>query len=71
MSRTRARDNIRLASGETLTLGEAIDRKLVVLKTIDNYPHKYPRYIAREVNADFFWDIGAKLYETRTKGATS
>jgi hypothetical protein len=63
--KTRAQDKIRLSSEQVLTLGEALDANLVKLKEIDNYPHKHPRYIARDTTGDLFWDVGQKLYESR------
>ena len=59
--RVRAKDRIKLASGEILTLAEALDDGRVALKQDGK------RYRAEEVGRDLYWDIGQKLFESRSK----
>ena len=61
--KTKAKDFI-LVEGRKMTLDEAIIGGWVKLREIDNYPHKHSRFIARA--SDCFWDIGEKLYASRT-----
>lgn len=69
MAKTRAKDRIRLANGDVMTLGEAIANGRVVLVALDSWtrntdvPRKVTRYYARE--GDELWDINQKLYESR------
>ena len=62
--KTKAKDNVRLADGRVLTLGEAFDLGLV--RPVMSTYYDPPRYFAREVNADVSWEIGRAFYESRT-----
>lgn len=61
----KVKDRIKLSDGQVMTLGEALDLGLLILKEVDNYPHKKPRHIAREKGGDLFWEVGETLYKSR------
>jgi hypothetical protein len=63
MAYTRAKDKIRLSSGRVLTLGEALDEKLLELVASTD-PDEY-RYVAREKSGDLFWPVGKTLFRSR------
>lgn len=63
--KVKASDRIQLSDGRVMTLGEALDAGLLYLKAVDNYPHKHPRYTAREQGGGVYWEIGQKLFESR------
>ncbi len=62
--RTRAKDRIKLSDGNVMTLGEALDDGRVILKQDSG-----KRYLAEEVGRGVYWDIGQKLFESRSKKA--
>jgi len=62
--KTKASERIRLSNGTILTLGEALDAGVLVLKEERYYDP--PRYFARERGGDLFWEVGKTLYLSRT-----
>lgn len=76
--KTRAKDKVRLSSGETMTLGEALDSGKLRLEECVRYSSKredsqgralkITYYIAREPGGNLFWDVGETLYRSRTGG---
>lgn len=72
MKHTKASDRIRLNDGEVVTLGEALDRKILVLRKTDNM---YSRrsglrtaYFAEYPDTGEGWEISKGLYLSRTSG---
>ena len=68
MAKVRAKDRIRLSTGEELLLGEAFDQGFVTVDTTKAYGRnatEVTRYIARETNGDLYWEIGRMLYDSR------
>lgn len=69
MAVTKAKDRIRLSDGSIMTLGEALDQRLLFLKTTEAYGRNSTvsiRYVARETSGDLFWEVGRSLFESRT-----
>jgi len=66
--KAKAADRIKLSDGTIMTLGEALDRGLMVTGTAIGNGRKYElslHYLAKEKNAPLFWEIGQKLFESR------
>lgn len=61
--KTRAKDRIRLPDGNQLTLGEALDRGLVVL--IESRYYDPPRYFATDLERSVSWEVNQTLYNSR------
>jgi len=69
MAKVRAKDFIRLSTGERLSLGDAIDQHKVYLEELPPNPgSSNPRHFAREYpNGSMLWDIGKMLFDSRVK----
>lgn len=76
MSRTKAADRIQLGN-RVLTLGEALDEGLLRLErrvrvsrsreTSSGKPLEYVVFVAVSDEEGLFWEVGQKLYESRTR----
>ena len=69
MAKVRAKDFIRLSTGERLSLGDAIDQHKVYLEKLPPNPGSHnPRHFAREYpDGAMLWDIGEMLFDSRVK----
>lgn len=72
MAKVRAKDMIRLSTGERLTLGDAIDQHKVYLEELPPSPgSSNPRHFAREYpNGEMLWDVGKMLFDSRAKSGS-
>jgi hypothetical protein len=75
MAKVRAKDTIRLTTGEVLTLAAALDTGKVYLDTYVTWtrdtdaPREVRQYVARDAasRGAESWDVGQKLYESRQR----
>jgi len=71
MAKTQAKDRIRLSNGDVKTLGEALDDGDLYIKRVDVPGRKTAIYRACEMTSDLCWDIGEKLFSSRTTRSTT
>lgn len=74
MKTTKATDRIRLIDGQVMTLGEALDRKILVLRKTDNmHSRRSPTglrtaYFAEYADTGEGWEVSKALFLSRTTG---
>ena len=73
MRHTKATDRIRLRDGAVMTLGEALDRGLLILRKTDNMHSRSgsgmrTAYFAEYADSGEGWEISRGLFLSRTSG---